>query len=123
MSSSRKLILAIVGVFFTSMALRALAHPGSGIFVDAQGQVYFTDTGEGVWKIDAKGKLERMAGSAWHFMAGDMYDRFANAPDAFGRWFERASPRGSAPAIVLCSDFPCAVGKDGNLYFANTLPF
>ncbi|HJQ80055.1 MAG TPA: hypothetical protein VJ828_08875, partial [Lacipirellulaceae bacterium] len=119
----RKFILAVAGVILIPMAGRALAHPGSGIFVDAQGQVYFTDTGEGVWKIDAKGKLDRMPGSAWHFMAGDIDGRFANVPDAFGRWFERASPRGSVPAILLCSDFPCAVGKDGNLYFANTLPF
>ncbi|HEY3392317.1 MAG TPA: hypothetical protein VGK58_06405 [Lacipirellulaceae bacterium] len=123
MNSRHKLIVAVLCVVVAAAAGRALAHPGSGIFVDAEGQVYFTDTGKGVWKIDAKGKLERMAGSAWHFMAGDMDGRFANASDAFGRWFERASPRGSVPAILLCSDFPCAVGKDGNLYFANTLPF
>jgi hypothetical protein len=123
MNSRRKFALTMLGIILAATGRCAVAHPGSGIFVDAQGQVYFTDTGEGVWKIDAKGKLARMAGSAWHFMAGDMDGRFANAPDAFGRWFERASPRGSAPAILLCSDFPCAVGKDGNLYFANTLPF
>jgi sugar lactone lactonase YvrE len=123
MNTGRKITLAVAGIIFAATAQRTIAHPGSGIVVDAQGQAYFTDTGEGVWKLDANGKLKRTPGSAWHFMAGDLEGGFANAPDAFGRWFERASPRGSKPAIVLCSDFPCAVGQDGNLYFANTMPF
>ena len=33
------------------------AHPGSGIVVDSVGQVYFTDTGKGVWKLGTQGEL------------------------------------------------------------------
>jgi sugar lactone lactonase YvrE len=123
MNARRKLALAVAGIIVAATAARAPAHPGSGIVLDAQGRVYFTDTGEGLWKIDGERNLSRVPGSAFHWMAIDEQGRFANSPDAFGRWFERASPRGSKPTIVLCSDFPCAIGKDGNLYFANTAPF
>jgi len=36
---------------------KAFGHPGSGIVIDKYGQIYFTDTGKGVWKIDVKGHL------------------------------------------------------------------
>ncbi len=39
------------------------AHPGSGIVVDRQGRVYFTDTGRGVWKIDKEGNFTDMRSS------------------------------------------------------------
>ncbi len=123
MNLARQIVLSLVVANIALIPRSALAHPGSGIVVDAQGQVYFTDTGEGVWKVDANGKVARMPGSAWHFMAGDLEARFANAPNSFGQWFERASVRGSKPTLILCSDFPCAIAQDGNLYFANTLPF
>ncbi len=36
----------------------ARAHPGSGIVVDAQGQVFFQDSAaRTVWKIDTQGKV------------------------------------------------------------------
>ena len=47
------------------------AHPGSGIVVDAQGQVFFVDTGQGVWKIDAQGRLSLYHTLAYHWMALD----------------------------------------------------
>ena len=41
-------------------ALRASAHPNSGIVVDQQGQVYFQDIlDRAIWKIDAQGKLTK----------------------------------------------------------------
>jgi len=46
------LVLAVV-LFPASI----MAHPGSGIVVDRRGEVYFIDTGAGVWKIDLQGKL------------------------------------------------------------------
>jgi hypothetical protein len=123
MTPARRFVLHVAAANVALLPLVALAHPGSGIVVDAQGQVYFTDTGEGVWKIDVNRKLVRMPGSAWHFMAGDLAGHFANSPNTFGEWFERASPRGSKPTLILCSDFPCTIAEDGNLYFANTMPF
>jgi hypothetical protein len=93
------------------------AHPGSGIVVDGD-QVYFTDTGRGVWRIDAGGRLTLVSPSAMHWMAIDRAGGFAGASDTFGEWFGRLTPRGEKPVLISCSDFPCAVGRDGNLYYA-----
>jgi hypothetical protein len=48
-----------------------LAHPGSGIAVDRLGQVYFVDTGSGLWKIDAHGKLVQISRTMFHWLAID----------------------------------------------------
>ena len=93
------------------------AHPGSGIVATPGGRVYFTDTGRGVWALDDNGKLTLVSRSAMHFMAADHAGRFADAPETFGEWFGRLTPKGQKPVLISCSDFPCAVGPDGNLYF------
>jgi hypothetical protein len=51
-------------------------------------------------------------------MALDSDGKFASSPEQFGEWFGRVTPQNVRPALVVCSDFPCAIGKDGNLYFA-----
>jgi len=62
-------------------APEASAHPGSGIVVDQQGQVFFQDSlGRTIWKIDAQGQLTKH------------YDKLGGhwmALDADG-WFSRA---------------------------------
>ncbi len=112
----------------TSIALCVLlatsvsAHPGSGIVVDEQGQVFFTDTGQGVWKIDGQGKLTRLPASLFHWMAIDEAGYFAESQKNFGEWFERVTPQGSKPALIMSSDFPLTINRDGNLYYADTRP-
>lgn len=98
------------------------AHPGSGIVVDKDGQVFFTDTGRGVWKIDAKGGLTYLPSSRFHWLAIDEAGNFAEAQQSFGEWFERVTPQGSKPVLIICSDFPLTTGKDGDLFYANTRP-
>ena len=52
--------LLVVGlaVAFGSSAGITSAHPGSGIVVDASGQVFFQDSAaRTIWKIDARGKV------------------------------------------------------------------
>ena len=100
----------------------ATAHPGSGIVVDENGQIYFTDTGKGVWKIDTNGKLIYLPASRFHWMAFDAAGSFAGSPKNFGEYFERITPQNNKPALIMCSDFPLVVGKDGNIYYANTRP-
>ena len=52
------------GLVITCLVVtNSLAHPGSGIVVDRQGQVYFVDTGQGVWKLDTQGRLTPTRGS------------------------------------------------------------
>jgi sugar lactone lactonase YvrE len=98
------------------------AHPGSGIVVDKYGQVYFTDTGKGVWKIDTNGKLTYLPASKFHWITIDAIGYFAKSPKSFGEYFEKVTPQGTKPAVIMCSDFPLVVGKDGNIYYANTRP-
>ncbi len=100
----------------------ATAHPGSGIVVDKYGQVYFTDTGKGVWKIDLNGKLSFLPASKFHWMTIDTIGYFAESPKSFGQYFERVTPQSTKPDLIMCSDFPLVVGKDGNIYYADTRP-
>lgn len=112
----------------TSIALCVLlgtsasAHPGSGIVVDKQGQVFFTDTGQGVWKIDGQGKLTHLPASLFHWMTIDEAGYFAESQKNFGEWFERVTPQSSKPALIMSSDFPLTINRDGNLYYADTRP-
>ena len=110
----------VVAVAALGMAAVACAHPGSGIVVDKYGQVYFTDTGEGVWKIDTHGKLSYIPASKFHWMAIDEAGSFAGSEKSFGEWFERVTPQSSKPVLIMCSDFPLTVNRDGNIYYADT---
>lgn len=92
------------------------AHPGSGIVVDRQGQVYFTDTGHGVWKIGADGQLRSLGGPRFHWMAIDNEGRFSKTvlptfPDA------EITKVGTNPLLLLSSDFPLVIARDGALYY------
>ena len=110
--------------FFLCLFLgtNAFAHPGSGIVVDKEGNVFFTDTGKGVWKIDKQGKLIYMPAQKFHWMTIDAIGYFAESPKNFGEYFERVTPQSTKPALIMCSDFPLVVGKDGNIYYADTRP-
>jgi len=96
------------------------AHPGSGIVIDKDGNIYFTDTGQGVWKIDNRGKLTYLPASLFHWMTIDESGYFAGSQKSFGNWFERVSPQNTKPVLIMCSDFPITVNQDGNLYYADT---
>jgi hypothetical protein len=94
----------------------AAAHPGSGIVVDRLGQIYFVDMVSGVWKLDARGALTHIAGPAFHWVTLDAGDRFGAAPLPSGSDWEIARI-GANPTLLLASDFPVAMGRDGNLYY------
>src|SRR6202162_1670262 len=94
----------------------AVAHPGSAIVVDRNGQIYFVDTGTGVWKIDVHGTLTRVPGPAFHWMTIDAKDRFGNVRLPSGPNWE-ITRAGANPTLILASDFPIAMGRDGNLHY------
>lgn len=108
----------IVAGFFLGtfmMLASAFAHPGSGIVADRHGNVYFVDTGKGVWKVDVQGRLLPHEGPAFHFMTIDAQGlfrktRFPSGPSADIRSV------GSDPALIISSDYPLTVGHDGALY-------
>jgi sugar lactone lactonase YvrE len=115
----RALTSIILCVFLVTSAV---AHPGSGIVVDKGGQVFFTDTGQGVWEIDGRGDLTLLPVSLFHWMTIDEVGYFAESQKSFGEWFERVTPQGSKPALIMSSDFPLTINRDGNIYYADTRP-
>jgi DNA-binding beta-propeller fold protein YncE len=103
------------------LAALAVGHTGSGIAVDSLGQVYFLDTGSGLWKIDSQGKLTKLSGTMYHWLAIDVNNRFAQIRLPSGSLGE-ISVVGSSPALLLSSDYPIAVSRDGVLYYPTGRP-
>lgn len=123
MKHPASVIKAFVGLMFCLLVgTSATTHPGSGIVIDGYGQIYFTDTGKGVWKIDTNGKLIYLPASRFHWLTLDATGQFAGSPKNFGEYFERVTPQNNKPAIIMSSDFPLVAGKDGNIYYAYTRP-
>ncbi len=103
---SRLLVVCVVCVTVS------LAHPGSGIVVDAQGNVYFQDSvARTIWKIDSQGKVtahyDKLGG---HWMALDAKGKFARTELKLVEWI--------APALIVADGgAPITVNTDGNLYY------
>lgn len=112
----RRVFLAIA--FVSLLATSALGHPGSGILVDRLGQIYFIDTGSGLWKIDTRGAVSHLSNLRNHWIALDPNDRFTQQrlPTDPGRdWVITAAS--SNPTMLISTDFPLVIGPDGNLYY------
>jgi hypothetical protein len=118
MNQRRYAVIVAFTIFSLAPLVSVNAHPPSGIVVDHRGTIYFQDGLKGVWRIPDGGQRSLFNPLAWHWMAIDLTGTFANAPEQFGEWFGRVSPQDQTPALIVCSDFPCATGRDGNLYFA-----
>src|SRR6266496_4863718 len=110
-------ILVVAAQFFLGI-FTASAHPGSGIVVDQQGNVYFTHIGRGVGKIDPQGKLTYVGNTrGGHWMCLDAEGSFSRTQP---KHFERITPDGVKPALIYADGgSPIAVLRDGNLYFAS----
>ena len=113
-TSGRQILLTLAAVCVLSAPV--LAHPGAGIGVDRLGQVYFLDTGSGLWRIDTKGNLTQLSTTLFHWLAIDANNRFASSPLPTGANGEIKTV-GSNPAVLIASDWPIAIGQDGNLYY------
>ena len=115
-SGFERLVFALMLMMCGAAEVRA--HPGSGIVVDGEGRIYFTDTGQGIWKIDERGRVSAHQGPAYHWMTIDHRSRFAE-----GRWPEFVEPStgiervGRNPTLLIASDFPLTTGSDGALYY------
>lgn len=112
--SVARLVLVLVALGLLTPS--ASAHPGAGIAVDRSGQVYFLDTGSGLWKIDTSGKLTHLSTTLFHWLALDENNRFANTQLPTGSLGEIVRV-GTNPTVLLSSDYPIAISEDGNLYY------
>jgi streptogramin lyase len=103
----------LAAALLLAIAAPAAAHPGSAIAVAGDGRVFFVDTGRGVFVIERDGRVVRQDGPALHWFAFDADRRFARTP-----WphVTNAEFRSVGP-LVLSSDFPVAIGRDGGFYF------
>jgi DNA-binding beta-propeller fold protein YncE len=111
----RRLILTVVSLLGFAPAVAA-AHPGTGIVIDRFGNVYFVDMVSGVWKADTHGALTHLAGPAFHWLALDESGALgaANLPHGPTGDIVRL---GAEPTLILSSDVPIAIGRDGSLYY------
>jgi sugar lactone lactonase YvrE len=102
-------------------ALTAFAHPSSGIVVDEQGSVYFSDLSRGILKVDGQGKVTTISEEGGHWLALDTKGSFANAEfeksGHWPRWFKRRTTAGARPALITDGGSPLVVAPDGNLYY------
>lgn len=112
-TKSRRIVLMVV---LMCLSTSVTAHPGSGIAVDRLGQVYFLDTGSGLWKIDARGNLIHLSRTLFHWLAIDANNGFANTQLSSGAQGELIRV-GTNPTVLISSDYPIAIGQDGNLYY------
>src|SRR5215510_6362716 len=109
-------LILVVACISTSVT----AHPGSGIAVDRLGQIYFLDTGSGLWKIDKEGTVTHLSKTLFHWLALDENNVFATGrlPSSAGTGLDWEILKVSAnPTLLIASDWPIALGQDGSLYY------
>ena len=102
---------------YTAFAFTAFAHPGSGIVVDQQGQVFFIYSKHAICKVDSQGMLSYIRPIAvGHWMCLDPDGSFSHTQP---KYFERVSADGVKPALIYADGgSPITVMPDGNLYYA-----
>lgn len=103
-------------------AFTVSAHPSSGIVVDDQGDVFFSDLDRGVLKIDARGSVTAVVPKeGGHWLALDASGSFSKVDfeksPHWPRWFKRRTPTGVRPALISDGGSPLVVAPDGNLYY------
>jgi len=119
-SASRAFKAIIALAICIALGTTSSAHPGSGIVIDKKGNIYFTDTGKGVWKIAVNGAITYLPAPEFHWMTLDGDGYFANVPASFGQHFEKIVLENNKFSLIMCSDFPLVMGVDGIIYYANT---
>lgn len=111
--------IIVAALVLLSLFGSAVAHPGSGIVVDAGGNLYFTHTERGVGKLDPHGKLTYIHESrGGHWMCLDAEGSFAQSQP---KYFERITARDAKSALIFADGgSPIAVLPDGNLYYVSS---
>ena len=115
-ANCHRVVLILIVTCLLSATINA--HPGAGIAIDRLGQVYFLDTGSGLWRIDTRGELTQLSALKNHWLALDANDGFASGrlpTDPMGDWV--ITRVGVNPTLLISTDFPIAIGRDGNLYY------
>ena len=119
------LLIALSITMVSALPASVTAHPGSGIAVDRQGQVFFLDTGSGLWRIDTQGRLTHVSRLLNHWLALDQDNLWTKGrlPSSAGTGLDWIITRvDNNPAVLLSTDWPIALGQDGSLYYQSGHP-
>jgi len=96
-------------------------HPSSGIVVDIQGNVFFSDLTRGLLRVDPQGKVTTISKEGGHWLALDTSGSFSivefDKSPHWPRWFKRRTPAGQRPALITDGGSPLVVAPDGNIYY------
>src|SRR5439155_13985246 len=113
--------LAAIAICFCS-GREARAHVGTGIDLDAQGCIYFTDTYHNcIWRLESNGKLTPVVG-------GVHLDYLIVGEDGYlyvikdGIW--KISPQDQMTEVLNSTQFPessrpLCIDRQANIYFVN----
>jgi hypothetical protein len=130
--ASVKIVLTAAAVFFILVS-ESSAHPAWGVYVDPQGQVYFSDL-ETIWKVDARGRLSVFRAAAagegarhTHEIngdeAGNVYGEDSMYEPATGRYTAalwKMTPSGAFSYVLAPGEAPKGMsiwrGRDGSTY-------
>jgi len=115
----RGLLLLVTTVWLLTGV--AAAHPGSGIVVDSQGNVFVGDINRGLLKFSPDGAVSVVLREAGHWLAVDGAKRYTQMDfqksEHWPRWFKHRNPPGSELALISDGGSPLVIHRDGNLYF------
>jgi hypothetical protein len=114
------LLIAVAVTMASVLPASIMAHPGSGIAVDQRGQVYFLDTGSGLWRIDTQGGLAHLSRLLNHWLVLDENNLWTTGrlPSSAGTGLDwEISKVDENPTVLLSTDWPIALGQDGSLYY------
>ncbi len=118
---TRSSLVLLVTAVSSLAAFTASSHPSSGIVVDQQGNVFFSNLGRGVLKIDPQGKVTTVSREGGHWLALDTDGSFSKVDFQksahWPRWFKRRTPDGERPALITDGGSPLVVASDGSLYY------
>ena len=107
-------------VLWALMSFSALAHPGSGIVVDAQGNVFVADINRGLLKFTPDGRVTVVMKEAGHWLAVDTDGNFSRMDfqksQHWPHWFKHRNPPGG-PALISDGGSPLVIHRHGNLYY------
>lgn len=114
--------LAVIALYLCS-APKAYAHVGTGIDLDRQGRIYFTDTYHNcIWRLESNGTLTPV-------LRGVHLDYLIVGEDGYvyvikdGIW--KISPNGEMTEVLNSTQFPegarpLCIDRQANIYFVNS---
>jgi hypothetical protein len=102
-------------VFLSGCLVCPATEPGTGIVVDRECQVWFTDSGTDVWRVGPTGELTMPYKSQARWLGFDANGRYAQAkPERY----QRVTGKGVSPALLSSIGGPIAIRPEGDVYYA-----